>query len=230
MCPEGVGPSFSPWVFCLYFFQDGGTKELFDARWKYGHSPLHSAAYLVDPEFMDHKQWKDPGIMQDFVTVVAKIGVLKEVRERAERGELQLNRGAVYPTVADVAGWEKEVMKEHSLYRSRQGIFARESAAQSAKELAPHQWWAQYGSTAPSMQEVAMKVLAHPPSATSVERVNSEFSYVHDKKRNRLSHERAGKLVFVHHNLRVVRKLRSPGFFDPNLTFNDSEEESEEEQ
>ena len=57
---------------------------------------------------------------------------------------------------------------------------------------------------------VARLVLAQPASASICERINGEFAFVKDPRRNRLTHAKANKLVGLSHNLRLLaRALRS---------------------
>lgn len=137
---------------------------------------------------MEHKQWRDASVMSDFLNVVDKIGILLETRARVEKGELKVEPGAAYPKAADVVEFSRAVVEEHVMYRTQQGIYARPGALESRRTIPGHQWFAQYGATTPHLQDVAMKVLGHVASATAIERINSEFSYIHDKKRNRLAH------------------------------------------
>ena len=71
-------------------------------------------------------------------------------------------------------------------------------------------WWEQYGASVPELQAVACLVLAQPASASIGERINSEFAFVKDRRRNQLKHDRAEKLVSVFHNLRLLRRMRNP--------------------
>ena len=64
-------------------------------------------------------------------------------------------------------------------------------------------WWSNYGSETPELQEVAIKVLSQPISSSSAERNWSTYSYIHNVKRNRLNCSRADKLVFIHSNIRL---------------------------
>ena len=47
----------------------------------------------------------------------------------------------------------------------------------------------------PELQCFARMVLAQPASASICERINGEFEFVKDRRRNRLDHEKAKKLV-----------------------------------
>ena len=72
-----------------------------------------------------------------------------------------------------------------------------------------YEWWEQYGSSTPELQTVACKILSQPSSASIIERINSEFAFVKDKRpRNRLLHWRSNKLVGLFHDLRLLKKMR----------------------
>ena len=61
-----------------------------------------------------------------------------------------------------------------------------------------HLWWDTYGSSVAELSElqyVARLVLSQPASASICEKINSEFAFVKDRRRNRLKHARANKLV-----------------------------------
>ena len=62
----------------------------------------------------------------------------------------------------------------------------------------------------PDLQWHAVKILAQPASASIVERVNSEFVFIHDKKRNTLGHTKAEMPVYIFHNLRILKKMKAP--------------------
>lgn len=107
--------------------------------------------------------------MDDFMSCMNKVGVLLKTRELIGDGQLTIVPGMKYPEV-DKA-WEQAVMAEHVQYRTQQGIYAREVVLESAKKIVAHQWWAQYGSTTPHLQDMAMKILGHAGSATVIERI-----------------------------------------------------------
>ena len=69
-------------------------------------------------------------------------------------------------------------------------------------------WWDTHGSTTPELQTVARMVLAQPASASICERINSEFAFVKDRRRNSLAHSKANKLVGLFHNLRLLKRMR----------------------
>ncbi len=58
------------------------------------------------------------------------------------------------------------------------------------------------------LQQLALKVLSQPSSASSSEQNWSQYDFVHDKRRNRLKSEAASKLVFVYTTIRACLKQR----------------------
>ena len=72
------------------------------------------------------------------------------------------------------------------------------------------EWWNLYGSSAPNLKTIAVKILSQTASSSGCERNWSTFGLIHSKQRNRLGHERLRKLVFVHYNMRLrVKNVRS---------------------
>ena len=52
-----------------------------------------------------------------------------------------------------------------------------------------------------------------PPSIC--ERINGEFAFVKDPRRNRLTHAKANKLVGLFHNLRLLARMKKPAYCEP---------------
>lgn len=94
-------------------------------------------------------------------------------------------------------------------------MFARDWVMDSAEKMPAYQWWDLYGSSVPELQQVARILLAQPASASACERLNSEFAFVKDQKRNRLSHTRANKLMGLFHNLRLLKQMKSFMYTEP---------------
>lgn len=68
------------------------------------------------------------------------------------------------------------------------------------------EWWRLFGSSAPNLQKLAIKVLSQTSSSSWCERNWNVFDRIHTKKRNRLEHQRLNDLVFVHYNLRLKHR------------------------
>ena len=134
-----------------------------------------------------------------------------------------------YPSVATnspVQSFCSKVSAQLVLYRGRKGEFARAWIFASAQEMPAYEWWEQYGSSVPELQTVACIILSQPSSASIIERINSEFAFVKDKRRNRLGHFKSNKLVALFHNLRLIKKMRKLLYTEPCVGLNDEDEKT----
>ena len=67
----------------------------------------------------------------------------------------------------------------------------------------------------------------HDPCRLPIcERINSEFAFVKDRRRNRLSHDKANKLVGLFHNLRLLMRMRKVSYAEPAVAWTDDLERS----
>lgn len=108
-----------------------------------------------------------------------------------------------------------KVSTQLALYQNRKGMFARDWVMDSAEHMPAHLWWDQHGSSVPELQAVARMVLAQPGSASICERINSEFAFVKDRRRNKLQHDKANKLVGLFHNLRLLKRMSKVAYTEP---------------
>jgi len=97
------------------------------------------------------------------------------------------------------------------------GTIGRKWVLDSGFQMLAHEWWGLYGASAPELQQVACLVLSQLASASFIERSNSEFACVKDKRRNRLSHDKSNKLVGLFHNLRLLAKMAAPRYMEPAI-------------
>jgi uncharacterized membrane protein YgcG len=63
-----------------------------------------------------------------------------------------------------------------------------------------------YGNSTPTLRKVALKLVSQCVSSSGCERNWSTFALVHTKVRNRLTHKKLHKLVYVNYNLRLRLK------------------------
>ena len=218
------------------------------ARWIYAHSAFFGAAYVLDPEFVEHDQAGNEEVMEGFMEVLQKIAVLIKVRQQQSQAEpvyteawkkrlaaiqkdptKQLKDYPKYPTAAsdgDVRAFCAAANTQLSLYRGKKGAFAWPWVFSAAKDMPAYMWWDQHGSSCPELQVVARMVLAQPASASICERINSEFAFVKDRKRNRLSHAKANKLVSLFHNLRLLVRMKKISYAEPAVAWTDNLEHS----
>ena len=183
--------------------------------------------------------------MEGFLDCVQKMGILFEVRRLEEdaprfadlwdkRAKLieadplaqkSYTSYPTYPTEKDpaVSAFCKKVSAQLTLYRNKTGMFARDWVLEAAEDMPAHLWWDQYGASVPELQFVACLVLAQPASASICERINSEFAFVKDRRRNRLAHARADKLVSLFHNLRLLARMRKTTYVEPAVGWTEDE-------
>mgnify|MGYP001807169213 CR=1 FL=1 len=69
------------------------------------------------------------------------------------------------------------------------------------------QWLQYFGSHAPELTQLARRLLSQPACASSCERCWSAYDFIHNKRRNRLTAERARKLVDVFTNRKLAYKF-----------------------
>ena len=218
------------------------------ARWIYAHSPFFAAAYVLDPEFVEHDQAGIEEVMSGFQSTMHKLAILMKVRKLQSEQEphytkiwaerlkdiradpsKQLKNYPIYPdasTDADVRDFCSAANAQLCLYRGKKGAFAWPWVFPSAKDMPAYMWWDQNGASVPELQIVARMVLAQPASASICERINSEFAFVKDRRRNRLSHEKANKLVGLFHNLRLLMRMRKVSYTEPAVGWTDDLERS----
>jgi hypothetical protein len=178
---------------------------IWQKRWEMLHSDLHSAGYVLDPEYQspDNGQHTNVEVMNGFHNIVEKL--LLDVEEQVKAIE-QLAR-----------------------YRNGEGTWGRPMVRESAKRLPGWKFWAEWGAECPELQSVAIKVLSQISCASACERNWSTYDFIHNKKRNRLTPERANDLVEVFSNLRLVRKVNHVEYEEQMVAWAE-EEELEEEQ
>ncbi len=73
-----------------------------------------------------------------------------------------------------------------------------------------HTWWSFYGFKTPKLQKFVIKVLNQVIVGLVCKRNWSTFEFIHNKKCNRLTFERAANLIFVFSNLHLKEKLFDP--------------------
>jgi len=139
---------------------------------------IHYAAALLDPERQGDLLSQEELEAVEFIDTVA--------------GNMQLNDTVV---MAEVAG-----------YRTKStGIWGKPFLWKSVERLSPIIWWkGMCGSS--ELSKVAVRILSCPTSSAATERSFSTFGFIHNKRRNRLTTERAGKITYIAHNWRKLNK------------------------
>lgn len=200
----------------------------------------------MDPEYVDHEQATNEEVMEGFHEVVEKVGILLKVRSmegtdlaaqwKARQRSIEMNPAAHrlwldYPTYPDASDSNVQefcvkVASQLAVYRGKKGMFARPWIMAAAKDMPAYMWWDQHGSSVPELQAVARIVLAQPSSSSICERINSEFEFVKDRRRNKLSHSKANKLVALFHNLRLLKRMKQPQYEEPAVGWSEDVDHS----
>ncbi|KAJ8639871.1 hypothetical protein MRB53_016565 [Persea americana] len=111
------------------------------------------------------------------------------------------------------------IIRQLMNYRNYNGSFGTDTAVRNRATIAPQDWWAQFGTDAPELQKLAIRILSQCCSSSGCERNWSIFEHIHSPKRNRLEYQRLNDLVFVHYNLKLrkrdMMKRTSPNVTDP---------------
>ncbi|XP_020972545.1 uncharacterized protein LOC107625154 [Arachis ipaensis] len=99
-----------------------------------------------------------------------------------------------------------KLTSEKRIYSNAEDDFGRQSALRERSTVMPDQWWESYGTGAPNLQKLAIRVLSQTCSSSGCEQNWSIFEHIHTKKRSRLEHQKLNDLVFVHYNLRLQQR------------------------
>lgn len=93
-----------------------------------------------------------------------------------------------------------EGLREWDLFIRREGYF---NLLMIKNVNDPYLFWRMASLKYPNISKLALQLLSIPASSAQIERVFSNWSYVHSNSRNRLTFERSKKLVHVYHNLKI---------------------------
>ncbi|KAF2883163.1 hypothetical protein ILUMI_23011 [Ignelater luminosus] len=88
---------------------------------------------------------------------------------------------------------------------AQEGFYAKPYVLKSIQKLDPVTWWKGtcFGS---NLGKIAIDILNMPASSTATERSFSTYGNIYTAKRNRLTAERAEKVTFIAHNLKLLEQ------------------------
>lgn len=153
----------------------------FKDRKEFGLAPIHLAANLLDPAAQGCEL--KPNEMLDAINFV---------HETAKYTGLDVLK--VRENLAD--------------YRDKQGIWSRQFVWEGIglernNNVNPLLWWRGLRGTC-ELADVAIKILGAPVTSAAIERTFSTFAWIHNKKRNRLTSDRAAKLTYLAYNWKLM--------------------------
>ena len=164
--------------------------KAFESRWEMLHSPIHSAAFTLNPRYTHVHSFSGDA--------------------QLEHDELLLS----WLSEADVHLYKDQFRN----FKEKTGIFANPILwSKTALEKDADAWWGDWGAGKKVLHDFAVRVTSQPISIGAAERCWKAYAHIHCPKRNRLGPERAPKLVRVHYNLRLRRKRSNPEYEDVHL-------------
>lgn len=179
--------------------------QLLENRKSMAIGPVQVAANLLDPYFMGKNLSESEYI--DALTYI--------------------NKMSTFLTTEEDLG---TVMMEIAIYKAKEGLFARDFVWDSLKsgKLSAVTWWKSICSTT-KLSRVAVEILSCPPTTAATERSFSTYGNVHTNKRNRLTNERAQKIVYVRQNLNIADGEYASSYSSSSLHGSESEHASDSE-
>lgn len=162
----------------------------FKERKDFGIGDIHLAAFLLDPNMQ--------GSSLDSTQLLDAMGFICECAQN-----MNLDVMKVRESLAD--------------YRDKEGLFSRKFIWEGVgvgkdkeKTIRPLLWWRGLRGTC-DLADVAIRILSAPVTSAATERTFSTFSWMHSKKRNRLSSERAAKLTYLAYNWKLMTSTPKEG-------------------
>jgi Protein of unknown function (DUF 659)/hAT family C-terminal dimerisation region len=160
-------------------------------RWAMLHTDLHSAGFLLDPEYIGMAQHTNEEVMNGFYQLVEKL----------------------FPASEE----QVLISSQLSQFRSGHGLFGRPVAKAAASSLSAYQWWLNFGASVPELQTFAVKVLSQTTSSSEAERNWSLFGFVQSKRRCSLKCETLDKMVYIHANTRLIDNINEVDYKEQNV-------------
>ncbi|XP_061364230.1 uncharacterized protein LOC133307696 [Gastrolobium bilobum] len=121
----------------------------------------------------------------------------------------------LYKCIERLSTSEQQVDKisiELETYRKAIGIFGMKATIRQRTKIALAQWWKMYGTQAPILRDLAIKVLSLTCSSSGCEHNWSTFEH-----RSKLEHQKLQDLVFIKYNQALKQRFESRDVIDPIL-------------
>ena len=164
-------------------------------RYKDTVTSAHKAAYLLDPRYCGtHLPEED---FHEAIDLIVQLSNKSATDTVAEIAKFQ-DRGGRFSSKHIWSAVETQSKTGEQQAKGKQLIKIK------ARMCRPSTWWGGLCKSSP-LSSVAKMLLNIPPSSAAAERNFSAFSTIHTKKRNRLTTQRASKLVYVYHNSRLLK-------------------------
>lgn len=189
------------------------AQKIHAQRWEYLHSPMHAAAYALDPQFIQVANNLDAHCVKGFTTVLERmcirdVIIQKQLDVTTEKGLAEATE-QITARHPDVVRRVAQGEREFAAYKAGDAPFNRESVRLNARLQDPQTWWDSYGGHLEVLQGMATRVLAQVSSAHAAERNWSIYGLIKNDKRTQLTHTRADGRVYCHEALQLHEKLHT---------------------
>ncbi|KAF7823283.1 HAT, C-terminal dimerization domain containing protein [Senna tora] len=152
-------------------------EELIENRWDMLFSPLHSAAYILNPRYFGRGQTRDKIVMRGWKTTLERY-------ECESAGRLVLR-------------------EQLSSYWHLEGSLGEEDAVDCRDKMDPVSWWENFGFEIPQLQTLAIKVLSQVSSVVMCEEIWPDKGNPCQETASGLEAERRDDFLYVQNNLRL---------------------------
>ncbi|KAM2071203.1 hypothetical protein ACFXTH_039730 [Malus domestica] len=92
---------------------------------------------------------------------------------------------------------------ELTWFKDARRTFGEPTSVAARTNMSPTEWWIMYGTDAPTVRKLAIKILSQTASSSACERNWSTFALIHTKQRNKLAHSSLEKLVYCYYNMKL---------------------------
>ena len=164
-------------------FKKHALKEL-KYRWEWLTFPIHYITYGLSPNYHDDNIFANAKVMAGIKEVV-KFFAPDEAYHQA--------------------------MREFTMFKQHQDddMFTRDADDNILMGIAPKTWWQLHGANWPVLQPIAIRIFSVGTSSSASERNFSVWSHIWSNRANKLSFDRAVKMVYVYTNLRTLLNIKS---------------------
>ncbi|KAI8126564.1 hypothetical protein CVS40_3364 [Lucilia cuprina] len=107
-------------------------------------------------------------------------------------------------------------------YTAKENLWARNFVWSNIKDISPSTWWKSICASA-ELSRIAVRILTAPYTSAATERSFSTQSFIHTKKRNRLTADNGGKVCFISLNWNLFNRDRKDKINSPILLGDEDE-------
>lgn len=97
---------------------------------------------------------------------------------------------------------ENKVLCDLANFQAKENFFSQQFLWQTVDQISSIAWWSGLCKNT-ELSKIAVRFLKLPATSAACERSFSTYSAIHTSKRNRLTNDRAAKIVYMAHNLKL---------------------------